>query len=523
MRLMPLPRRVVLKNQPRFCRVAFATLVIAAAPGCRAVTTVDAALPPPVIAQQRDAGDLTLKPYVFENSKGEQTDAELGVLVVPENRRDPRSNLIELAFVRFRSTAKNPGPPIVYLAGGPGGSGIGTARGSRYPLFMAMREVADVIALDQRGIGMSKPAIGCWDVRLDIPLDVTPSREVLEQAYGRQSRECADYWRNVQRVDLGAYNTNESADDLEDLRQALGAEQISLWGTSYGTHLAFAAIRRHPTGISRAMLLGTEGPDHTYKLPSSVDQHLRDLSAVVAADSAIGQHVPDLLGLMRAVFDALDTKPALVQITDPLTKQPVQVTVNGYVMRRIVANNIGSTVTRAFPALFHQAMRGNYEDAAYNWLNRTREPLGWAMSYMMDCASGVTATRREQIEREAPTATLGVLMNDPFPGVCDAWKAPDLGDTFRSPVVSDIPVLFISGTLDARTPVEQAEEYRRWLRNSQHVILDGAVHGDPLFLGSPRIRDVMLEFMLGRSLSTTRVKVSPLVFSRIASGSDQPR
>ena len=466
-------------------------------------------------AQQRKAGDLVLKPYVFENAKREKTDAELGVLFVRENHSDPNSNLIELAFVRFKSTARNPGPPIVYLAGGPGGSGIATARTARFPLFMAMREVADVIALDQRGIGMSKPSLGCWDLRLDVPLDVAPSREVLDSAYIAKSRLCADYWRNMQRVDLGAYNTNESADDLEDLRRALGARQISLWATSYGTHLAFAAIRRHPNSIGRTIMLGTEGPDNTLKLPSSVDQHLRDLSAVVAADSGIGKHVPDLIGLMRSVFDTLDKKPAVVPITDPLTKQPMRVTVNGFVMRRLVANNIGSTVTAAFPALFYRAARGDYADAAYNWLNRTREQLGSAMAYMMDCSSGVTAPRRERIRRESAASMLGDLSNDPFPDVCTAWGAPDLGDTFRSPVNSNVPVLFISGTLDARTPIENAEEYRKGFPNSQHVILDGAVHSDPLFLGSPKIKDVMLEFMTGKPLSTTRIKVTPLRFTPI--------
>src|SRR5215210_9390367 len=92
----------------------------------------------PVVAQQK-AGTLKIKPYTFENAKGEKIPAEFGTLFVPEKRSDPESNLIELAFVRFKSTAKNPGPPIVYLAGGPGGSGIGTARGSRFPLFMALR------------------------------------------------------------------------------------------------------------------------------------------------------------------------------------------------------------------------------------------------------------------------------------------------------------------------------------------------------------------------------------------------
>ncbi len=80
------------------------------------------------ICAQQKSGILKIKPYSFETNTKEKVDAEFGTLFVPENRADPESNLIELAFVRFKSTAKNPGPPIVYLAGGPGGSGIGTAR-----------------------------------------------------------------------------------------------------------------------------------------------------------------------------------------------------------------------------------------------------------------------------------------------------------------------------------------------------------------------------------------------------------
>src|ERR1041384_1318805 len=127
------------------------------------------------ISAQPKAGTLKLKPYTFENEKKEKVDAEFGTLLVPENRSNPQSNLIELAFVRFKSTAKNPGPPIGYLAGGRRGTGIGTAMGTRFPLFMALREVADVIAYDQRGTNHSKPNLFCYD-RLAMPLDVAPSR-----------------------------------------------------------------------------------------------------------------------------------------------------------------------------------------------------------------------------------------------------------------------------------------------------------------------------------------------------------
>src|SRR5690606_28539839 len=62
---------------------------------------------------------------------------------------------IRLGYVRFPSTAAQPGPPIIYLAGGPGGSGVDAATGPRFPIFMALRAVADVIAFDQRGTGLS--------------------------------------------------------------------------------------------------------------------------------------------------------------------------------------------------------------------------------------------------------------------------------------------------------------------------------------------------------------------------------
>jgi pimeloyl-ACP methyl ester carboxylesterase len=457
------------------------------------------------------SAQLKIKPYVFENEKKEKVDAEFGTLLVPENRSNPDSNLIELAFVRFKTTAKNPGPPIVYLAGGPGGSGIWTAKGSRFPLFMALREIADVIAFDQRGVGYSKPYLQCFD-RLALPLDVPPTREAVIKELREKSRSCASYWRDIQRVDLNGYNTNESADDLEDLRKALGVPQISLWSISYGTHLAFATMRRHPQSIHRAILAGTEGPDHTYKLPSNIQKHLEDLAAVIKADPEVGKEIPDFLGLMKSVFDRLDAKPETVEITDPQTKLKVKVIVNKFVMQYIVASNIGTTVSARFPALFYRASKGDFTNPAQVWLSQSRDEIGAAMSYMMDCASGQTAARRERIAREAKGTLLEDLFNFPFPDVCTEWKAPDLGDEFRSPVKSDIPVLFISGTLDARTPISNAEEYRKGFPNSTHMIIEGAVHSDPLFLSSPKIKQGMMEFLRGQPVTTTKIQGAPLKF-----------
>src|SRR5262245_27243270 len=50
--------------------------------------------------------------------------AQLGRFQVPDNRSSSCSRSIELAFVRLPSASRRPGPPILWLSGGPGNSGI---------------------------------------------------------------------------------------------------------------------------------------------------------------------------------------------------------------------------------------------------------------------------------------------------------------------------------------------------------------------------------------------------------------
>ena len=461
-----------------------------------------------VSAGQPKAGGVVVEQFMFENSQKEIIAAERGRLFVPENRRNPNSRLIELAFVRFKSTAKQPGAPIVYLAGGPGGSGIAAARGARFGLFMAMREFGDVIALDQRGTGASVPNLGCPQP-LDFPLDQPPGREALLKLYRDGSRRCAEHWRS-KNVDLRGYNTEESADDIESLRVALGAPKISLWGISYGTHLGLATIRRHGRKIERAILAGVEGPDHTEKLPSTYRRHLEDIDRLVAADPEASKLVPDFLGLVHEVVNKLDREPATVEAVDPTTKRRVKVVISGFLFRQLLNNLYGTDTVPYLPYIFHSASKGDYSLVTYI-LFSDRSSIGSAMHYMMDCASNVSPVRHRRLLDEAPD-TLFADINFPFMQVCEAWGSPDLGAAFRLPIQSTVPVLFISGTLDAKTPPGNAEEVRRGFPDSTHLVIDGAVHSDPLFLSSLKIKDAMVEFMGGNKVSATRIVLPPMRF-----------
>jgi len=464
------------------------------------------------IANAQKAGDLKIEPYVFESAGGEKVEAELGRLLVPENRLRPQSRLIELAFVRFRSTSKNPSSPIIYLAGGPGGSGIATARGTRFPLFMALREVADVIALDQRGVGQSESNLYCLDP-VDYPADKAPDRQELLDSFRKISRTCAERFRK-DGVDLEGYNTKESADDLEDLRKALGAKRICLWAISYGTHLSLATIERHESSIDRMILAGVEGLTQTIKLPSNIQRHLEQIDRLVKNDPELAKDVPDFLGLMERVLGQVEREPAAVEITDTRTQKKTKVMVNKLTLQILTAQSFGGGEA-SLPAFFYAMSKGDFSDAARGWMDFISgglSHLGSAMAYMMDCYSGLSAARRWQIEEEAKTCLLEDIIDLPHPYVCDAWGNPDLGDAFRREPKSKIPALFISGTFDVRTPVSNAVEVRGGFPNSEHLIIEGAVHSDPLFLSSPQIKEVMLEFLKGQKISTTRIVLPPLKF-----------
>ena len=465
-------------------------------------------------SNQRNPGDLKFEPYKIQ--AGDLTvEGELGRLVVKENRSNPQSRLIELAFVRLKSTAAQPGYPVVYLDGGPGSSAINLARIPIYfQVFLKLREVGDVILLDQRGVGRSRPNLARISVE-SLPTDIFVSEEIALRIFKERAKAAADYFRS-QGVDLAAYNTAESANDVEDLRRALGAEKINLLGFSYGTHLGLATIRQHGARLNRVALVGTEGPNHTRKLPSSSQQSIERLSKLIAQDPTVGSKVPDFAGMLKRVLDRLEKEPVTVSVTDSKKRQPVDVKVGKFGLQWLIVRDLGDTNDLPnFPAFLYAIDRGDYSmlsrlvERRYNEYSAAM-PM---MTLVMDVSSGATRDRDAQIAREAKTALLGNVMNFLFPEIGEVFGNPDLGDGFRSPIRTDVPTLFVSGTLDNNTPPFQADEVRRQFKQSAHIIVENAGHES--MLDKPQVRQAIVDFLLGKPVSRVKIALPPLQFNPI--------
>lgn len=438
-----------------------------------------------------------------------QVAAELGRFSVLEDRAKPQGRRIELVFARLKSTAKAPGAPVVYLDGGPGGSGIGIARAPEYyRLFDAMRSVGDVILLSQRGTGFSSPRLTCRGAGEPNPLDLFASADRMSAVLGPLSVACAAELRG-KGIDLSAYNTNASADDLEDLRLALGVPRVSLLGFSYGTHLALAVVRRHPSSIERVILAGTEGPDHSQKYPHTFDLQLARLDALEARSSHAP--TPRLAPLTRQLIEQFRQAPIQVDIPRP-GQAPARITVGVEGLQYLLRRDIGDTNDTAnLIKLIRDAARGDYAMLA-RFAGRRFMAFGSGAALMgtaMDCASGTSTERMAAINRELPTGLLGRMTNFPFPDICAMLNLPALPADYRTPVVSTLPTLFISGTLDSNTPPYQAEEVRWGFPNSVHIIVENAGHESTLPL--PDVQRLIVEFLSGAEVAGRRVVApSPL-------------
>jgi pimeloyl-ACP methyl ester carboxylesterase len=135
------------------------------------------------------------------------------------------------------------------------------------------------------------------------------------------------------------------------------------------------------------------------------------------------------------------------------------------------------------------------------------------MTLVMDVSSGATRERDAQIAREAKTALLGNVMNFLFPEIGEVFGNPDLGDGFRSPIRTDVPTLFVSGTLDNNTPPFQADEVRRQFKQSAHIVIANAGHES--MLDKPQVRQAIVDFLLGKDVSRVKIALPPLQFNPI--------
>jgi len=462
---------------------------------------------PPVAAQEAVSRPITFEPHVLALSDGKAMEAELGYLAVPERRSGGDAKTIELAVIRLRSTSDRPGTPVLYLNGDPGGTPASQVvqNAALYAAFESLRRAGDVLVLDYRGTGLSRPRLVC--PTLPSPaLDTFASREQMLRLFLQVAERCSSHLRE-QGVDIRGYTWEEVADDVAATVDALRLPRIRLVGFSSGTHAALATIRRHGSRIESAVLVGTEGMDHTRKLPSNIDRHLARIADLLRSDPGMRERIPDLLALIRTVLARLERKPAEVSVELP-TGEQVTMPVGRFALEFITSKSLsGPDEFAILPRLYHALSQGDASPLGAVMQRVVNRPPPSPLAYVMDGAAGASPERWDRIRCEAQQSMLGNAVNFPFPEVRSAWGYEDLGHAYRETVRASVPILFITGELDGNTPPHQAEEVRAGFPRSQHLVIENGGHGSA-FMSVAAI-GAMLEYLRDGTVPEEKIGLTP--------------
>ena len=420
---------------------------------------------------------------------------ECGYLIVPEDRADPDSRNIRLAVAIFRHADGAPEPdPIIYLEGGPGGSPL-EIRASNFdayfgPIFAANR---DIILFDQRGVGFSEPALDCsafTELYLDL-LDFEVDGELLtaQEILDRKVEAflaCAEDLSMV--ADLSAYNTVANAADVNDLRLALGYDQVNLYGSSYGTRLALGVMRDFPEGVRSVVLDAPYGPEVDIYLdtPSSFDRALTVLTKECAADDACNAAYPDLRTVLFDTVDQLNESPASFEVIHPLTRESYTKVLDGDGLVELVFRSLYDTAMRpVLPQAIYDAGESTFTSYLPTaMLDILRQEIrSWGMYFSVLCKEEIPFSTWEEFEAavadypEFAGFFAGFEVGGLAYSVCPGWGAGEADARENEPVTSGIPTLIMTGEYDPIVPPGWGQRAAETLTNSHFFQYRGMGHG----------------------------------------------
>jgi pimeloyl-ACP methyl ester carboxylesterase len=168
-----------------------------------------------------------------------------GYVQVPLDRKHPQGTKIGIYFEQYLHS--NPGPAVSAIMANLGGPGIGTAANYRdyfqFRLFAANMDAHDLLLVDDRGRGMSE-TIDCPELQHGGTDFATAQKDCAAQLGAAASR----------------FGTGDIAEDMNDVRAALGYDLIDYLGASWGGDDAIAFATRHPEHVRSLVLDSPHGP-----------------------------------------------------------------------------------------------------------------------------------------------------------------------------------------------------------------------------------------------------------------------
>lgn len=433
----------------------------------------------------------------YQIPKGERV--ECGYLVVRENRTIKNSKTIRLPVIILKSDNPKPLPdPILRTLGGPGGSSLRMVSGRRFSPWLKNR---DMIIFEQRGTKYAQPALECPEVN-EANIESVRQKLNLTETKKRETAAAKACFERLSKagVDLEAYNSTESAGDIEDLRRVLKLEKINLYGVSYSARLMLNVMRDYPQGVRSVALESTMPLEINYD-EVGVDGIARTLNLLFSrcrADAECAKNFPNLEKEFYTKIEKTNAEPILIDAKDSQTGETIKIQLTGNDLVTWAIDYLLSSepeLIASAPLQINLVSNGDYkplQNYANDKLSPSFNSLG--MRYSVWCREEMPFQNAKKIAKQSTKYSyLKSYEVQTLPTICSVWNIPKANGIENKAFKSDIPALILAGEFDAYTPPDWGRQAAKNLKNSFFFEVPWLAHG-PGFSAPQCLREMVSDF-----------------------------
>lgn len=434
--------------------------------------------------QDNKIGAFVKSPSPIDLPEGleESGKFEFGYMKVPELFEQPDGKTIDLAIAIFKCRSDTAiHATLTLCAGGPGLSNIDdfvpALAGGLGNLFLDTR---DVVIIESRGLKYSKPWLNIPGIeKLQISLlDKNPSVDETITMY-LDTLKTAHEKFTKEGIDLSAFNTLETSNEVAYVMQQLGYDKFSIFGTSYGTEIVQYLLMNHPERLTSVVMNGTMDITRGgYDMHTNLIMALEALFGKINNDPIYAKAYPDLKNRFLGKLKNLNVNPEPINIKYWRDQKDYKVLLNG---NRVAVWLFHQMYTNTQIQLsIHKITNGDYSEiiASPGLIFPIPEfSTGLSLSVFLSETADI---KPENIPDSGEYAELvkGTTMSLFGPYFWNKAKTvwPVKAKAETKQIITDVPILMLAGKMDYLCLPSYAKQFAEKQQNSYLYLFDDVAH-----------------------------------------------
>lgn len=225
-----------------------------------------------------------------------------------------------------------------------------------------------------------------------------------------------------------------------------------------------------------------------------LDRSVQTVFEDCARDETCNSLYPGHAEELNALFMQLRDEPRQITIINPVSGEPQDMRLTADTLAVAIRFLSYASETQALiPLLVHEALTtgdlSRLASQAILVMAGLNEMLARGMELSVLCAEDYPAI---DMSADYSDTLIGNLMLEIIELQCNVWPRGEVPENFHQPVVSDLPVLLMSGERDPVTPPHYAATTAETFSNSLNLVASGQSHS---VMKNICLRDITTEFI----------------------------